>query len=157
MKYNEKICEMLDKVVERIKEENNCIQNNVFGGKLLEKYMAQYITEAMEQYKENNTFEMNMTEEGVLKLYNYNDKVFLLRDIIQFVYEDTEKEYPLVLDFWLCYEMVIDFVNDLKNNESYCVKCSNCGQEFAVQRENIIFTENGRYVICKKCGYTIDY
>ena len=80
MKYNEKICKMLDEVVERLKEENEIIQ---FGNNDLERYVGNYIVSSMLQYKDNNNFEKDITEIDVVNLYNYNGDSLLLRDIIK--------------------------------------------------------------------------
>ena len=112
MKYNKAICDMLDKVVERLKRENEKIQ---LTGTNLEKYIAGSIVESMIQYKENSTFEENMTERSVIDLYNFNEEQSLLMSIVFFAEDSSsnkEKDYPLALDYWACYDIIVDFCND---------------------------------------------
>ena len=146
MKYNKAICEMLDKVVKRLVEENKIIQ---CGHSNLEKYIADYIVDSMLQYKENATFEMNMTEKWVMNLYNYDENENLLKDIVQFVYEDEKNQYPLILDYWICYEMIVNFC------EQGIVECLSCGNIFYHQGR--LFTdEDVLFSNCKKCGATFN-
>ena len=146
MKYNKAICEMLDKVVKRLVEENKIIQ---CGHSNLEKYIAGYIVDSMLQYKENATFETNMTEKWVMNLYNYDENENLLKDIVQFVYEDEKNQYPLILDYWICYEMIVNFC------EQGIVECLSCGNIFYHQGR--LFTdEDGLFSSCKKCGATFN-
>lgn len=146
MKYNEEICKMLDKVAERLKRENeiiNCSNSN------LEKYISNYILDSMLQYKENASFEMNLTKKNVIDLYNYNKKENLLKDIIQFICTDKDEQYPLILDYWVCYEMIVDFCNN------GIVKCLNCGNIF-YHKEKLNVDEDGVYTQCNKCNATFD-
>lgn len=146
MKYNKKICKMLDEVVERLKEENEIIQ---FGNNDLERYVGNYIVSSMLQYKDNNNFEKDITEIDVVNLYNYNGDSLLLRDIIEFIYGDMEHQYPLFLNFEICYEMIINFCN------GGLVKCLNCGNVF-YHKGRLNVDENGLYTQCSKCNATFD-
>ncbi len=146
MKYSKATFDMLDKVVERLKKENEIIN---YGNSNLEKYVSNYILDSMLQYKENASFEMNLTEKNVIDLYNYNEKNNLLKDIIQFIYTDTDEQYPLVLDYWICYEMIIDFCNN------GIVECLNCGNIF-YHKGRLNVDENGLYTQCEKCNATFD-
>ena len=103
----------------------------------------------MLQYKENVTFEINMTEKWVMNLYNYDENENLLKDIVQFVYEDEKNQYPLILDYWICYEMIVNFC------EQGIVECLSCGNIFYHQGR--LFTdEDGLFSSCKKCGATFN-
>lgn len=147
MKYNKAICDMLDKVVERLKKENEKIQLTSTN---LEKYISGFILESMAQYKENSTFEENMTEKSVIDLYNFNEEQSLLMSMVFFAEDSSsnkEKDYPLALDYWVCYDIIIDFC------EEGLVKCLNCGNIFYGE---LNVDDYGIFTQCRKCNATFD-
>jgi transcription elongation factor Elf1 len=74
------------------------------------------------------------------------------------MYENEEKQYPLLLDFGFAYDMVIDYADYMAciDSEKVTVKCLNCGEEYTTFRKYVNEDDKGTYVTCKCCGATCD-
>ena len=150
MRYSKAICEMLDKIAEKIKEDNKIIQ---LGNNNLEKYIAEYITGAIIQYAENEYLSINMTETQVIELYNHIESNNLLQDIIQFVYSSSDEQYPLFLEYEYAYNMLIDYAEFLDSVRGHCL---NCGKDYFVNRKDIKKDELGNHTTCVYFGASFD-
>lgn len=147
LEYNQENSKKLNGIRSRLINERKLTSNSN-----LEKYITDYIIDAMVQWEQSDHFKTNMTEEQLQALYNYDKKKCLLYDIIQFVIENEEKEYPLVLDFGYAYDMIIDYAENMEVE----VKCLNCGAVYNVMVKDIQEDENGKYVLCNYCGSSFD-
>ena len=147
LEYNQENSKKLNEIKSRLINERK-----LTGNSNLEKYITDYIIDAMVQWEQSDHFKTNMTEEQLQALYNYDKQKCLLYDIIQFVIENEEKEYPLVLDFGYAYDMIIDYAENIEVE----VKCLNCGTVYNVMVKDIQEDENGKYVLCNYCGSSFD-
>lgn len=147
LEYNQENSKKLNEIKSRLINERK-----LTGNSNLEKYITDYIIDAMVQWEQSDYFKTNMTEEQLQALYNYDKQKCLLYDIIQFVIENEEKEYPLVLDFGYAYDMIIDYTENIEVE----VKCLNCGTVYNVRVKDIQEDENGKYVLCNYCGSSFD-
>lgn len=147
LEYNQENSKKLNGIRSRLINERKLTSNSN-----LEKYITDYIIDAMVQWEQSDHFKTNMTEEQLQALYNYDKQKCLLYDIIQFVIENEEKEYPLVLDFGYAYDMIIDYAENMEVE----VKCLNCGAVYNVIVKDIQEDENGKYVLCNYCGSSFD-
>lgn len=147
LEYNQENSKKLNEIKSRLINERKLTSNSN-----LEKYITDYIIDAMVQWEQSDHFKTNMTEEQLQALYNYDKQKCLLYDIIQFVIENEEKEYPLVLDFGYAYDMTIDYAENIEVE----VKCLNCGTVYNVRVKDIQEDENGKYVLCNYCGSSFD-
>lgn len=147
LEYNQENSKKLNEIKSRLINERKLTSNSN-----LEKYITDYIIDAMVQWEQSDHFKTNMTEEQLQALYNYDKQKCLLYDIIQFVIENEEKEYPLVLDFGYAYDMIIDYAENIEVE----VKCLNCGTVYNVRVKDIQEDENGKYVLCNYCGSSFD-
>lgn len=147
LEYNQENSKKLNEIKSRLINERK-----LTGNSNLEKYITDYIIDAMVQWEQSDHFKTNMTEEQLQALYNYDKQKCLLYDIIQFVIENEEKEYPLVLDFGYAYDMIIDYAENIEVE----VKCLNCGTVYNVRVKDIQEDENGKYVLCNYCGSSFD-
>lgn len=147
LEYNQENSKKLNGIKSRLINERKLTSNSN-----LEKYITDYIIDAMVQWEQSDHFKTNMTEEQLQALYNYDKQKCLLYDIIQFVIENEEKEYPLVLDFGYAYDMIIDYAENIEVE----VKCLNCGTVYNVRVKDIQEDENGKYVLCNYCGSSFD-
>lgn len=147
LEYNQENSKKLNGIRSRLINERKLTSNSN-----LEKYITDYIIDAMVQWEQSDHFKTNMTEEQLQALYNYDKQKCLLYDIIQFVIENEEKEYPLVLDFGYAYDMIIDYAENIEVE----VKCLNCGAVYNVIVKDIQEDENGKYVLCNYCGSSFD-
>lgn len=147
LEYNQENSKKLNEIKTRLINERK-----LTGNSNLEKYITDYIIDAMVQWEQSDHFKTNMTEEQLQALYNYDKQKCLLYDIIQFVIENEEKEYPLVLDFGYAYDMIIDYAENIEVE----VKCLNCGIVYNVRVKDIQEDENGKYVLCNYCGSSFD-
>ena len=147
LEYNQENSKKLNGIRSRLINERK-----LTGNSNLEKYITDYIIDAMVQWEQSDHFKTNMTEEQLQALYNYDKQKCLLYDIIQFVIENEEKEYPLVLDFGYAYDMIIDYAENIEVE----VKCLNCGTVYNVRVKDIQEDENGKYVLCNYCGSSFD-
>lgn len=147
LEYNQENSKKLNEIKSRLINERKLTSNSN-----LEKYITDYIIDAMVQWEQSDHFKTNMTEEQLQALYNYDKQKCLLYDIIQFVIENEEKEYPLVLDFGYAYDMIIDYAENMEVE----VKCLNCGAVYNVMVKDIQEDENGKYVLCNYCGSSFD-
>lgn len=147
LEYNQENSKKLNEIKSRLINERK-----LTGNSNLEKYITDYIIDAMVQWEQSDHFKTNMTEEQLQALYNYDKQKCLLYDIIQFVIENEEKEYPLVLDFGYAYDMIIDYAENMEVE----VKCLNCGAVYNVMVKDIQEDENGKYVLCNYCGSSFD-
>lgn len=147
LEYNQENSKKLNEIKSRLINERKLTSNSN-----LEKYITDYIIDAMVQWEQSDHFKTNMTEEQLQALYNYDKQKCLLYDIIQFVIENEEKEYPLVLDFGYAYNMIIDYAENIEVE----VKCLNCGAVYNVMVKDIQEDENGKYVLCNYCGSSFD-
>lgn len=147
LEYNQENSKKLNGIRSRLINERKLTSNSN-----LEKYITDYIIDAMVQWEQSDHFKTNMTEEQLQALYNYDKQKCLLYDIIQFVIENEEKEYPLVLDFGYAYDMIIDYAENIEVE----VKCLNCGAVYNVMVKDIQEDENGKYVLCNYCGSSFD-
>lgn len=147
LEYNQENSKKLNGIKSRLINERKLTSNSN-----LEKYITDYIIDAMVQWEQSDHFKTNMTEEQLQALYNYDKQKCLLYDIIQFVIENEEKEYPLVLDFGYAYDMIIDYAENMEVE----VKCLNCGAVYNVMVKDIQEDENGKYVLCNYCGSSFD-
>lgn len=147
LEYNQENSKKLNGIRSRLINERKLTSNSN-----LEKYITDYIIDAMVQWEQSDHFKTNMTEEQLQALYNYDKQKCLLYDIIQFVIENEEKEYPLVLDFGYAYDMIIDYAENMEVE----VKCLNCGAVYNVMVKDIQEDENGKYVLCNYCGSSFD-
>lgn len=147
LEYNQENSKKLNEIKSRLINERKLTSNSN-----LEKYITDYIIDAMVQWEQSDHFKTNMTEEQLQALYNYDKQKCLLYDIIQFVIENEEKEYPLVLDFGYAYDMIIDYAENIEVE----VKCLNCGTVYNLRVKDIQEDENGKYVLCNYCGSSFD-
>lgn len=147
LEYNQENSKKLNEIKSRLINERK-----LTGNSNLEKYITDYIIDAMVQWEQSDHFKTNMTEEQLQALYNYDKQKCLLYDIIQFVIENEEKEYPLVLDFGYACDMIIDYAENMEVE----VKCLNCGAVYNVMVKDIQEDENGKYVLCNYCGSSFD-
>lgn len=147
LEYNQENSKKLNEIKSRLINERK-----LTGNSNLEKYITDYIIDAMVQWEQSDHFKTNMTEEQLQALYNYDKQKCLLYDIIQFVIENEEKEYPLVLDFGYAYDMIIDYAENIEVE----VKCLNCGTVYNLRVKDIQEDENGKYVLCNYCGSSFD-
>lgn len=147
LEYNQENSKKLNGIRSRLINERKLTSNSN-----LEKYITDYIIDAMVQWEQSDHFKTNMTEEQLQALYNYDKQKCLLYDIIQFVIENEEKEYPLVLDFGYAYDMIIDYAENIEVE----VKCLNCGTVYNLRVKDIQEDENGKYVLCNYCGSSFD-
>lgn len=152
IRLNDENTSMLDKLRIRLVLEQNSSRFKNSKGKF-EDYVSEYIVGAMEQWIHSTHLEKHLTETELEKLASYDEDKCLLEDIIEFVVNNEDSEYPLVLDFCYAYDMIIDFAESI---DTVKVKCLNCGKIFDVRRKDIYRDKGGYYTECIVCGGTFD-
>lgn len=138
------LSQRFEKEFEEIKKENS----------YLYKYVGENIVEAMKQYNQSTFLSMNMTKKHLQVARLYHKEHNMLKDIIIYITEFKNEEYKLGLDFGDCYNMVIDFIDDIDTLGE--VKCLNCGHTFEVYTDNIYEDKLGTYVDCEMCNATFN-
>lgn len=115
-----------------------------------------FTNEGMEKWQENDYLIQHLTETQLELLVEYDTEKCLMKDIIDFVIFQTENEfkvYPLVLDTFIVYDMIVDFAEE---NDMIYVECLNCGALQYVKRTEIQEDDKGEYVTCYQCNATFD-
>lgn len=151
IKLNKDNIEKLDKIKNRLAQERVLCQYSD-----IERYISNYIVESMEKWQENDYLIQHLTETQLDLLVKYDTEKCLMKDIIDFVIFQTENEfkvYPLVLDIFITYDMIVDFAEE---NDMIYVECLNCGTLQYVKRTEIQKDDKGEYVTCYQCNATFD-
>lgn len=156
IEYNENNTKLLNQLTDRLKQEGVDIMKEDRG--YMNSYIVDNILEAMGQWKESEYLSQYLTDKTLKILVDYDSEKNLLNDIIEFVIFQTEQEiyiYPLVLNYFISYDMIIDFAEDIEKEYIEC-ECLSCGNISYYEKQEIRQDSLGYFVECPQCGATFN-